>query len=62
MAIELKSRKLQSVSDYSFFVTIPKIWVRSVSMLKGDLIKMSINNGGKLILEANKHETQKTSA
>ena len=51
MVLKLNSRRLQKISDYSFFVTLPKIWVRAVGLDKGEPIRFSIDKNQRLVLE-----------
>jgi antitoxin component of MazEF toxin-antitoxin module len=57
--LNLKSRKLQSVG-YSFYVSIPPVWLDNVQLCKGDMIKISIDEENKLILEPEEKNDAKT--
>jgi len=50
MELKLKNRRIQSIG-YSFFVSLPKIWLENVMLGKGSNLAMTINNDNKLILE-----------
>jgi len=57
-----KPRKIISW-DYSFLITLPKIWLEHHKIGKGDYLDMEVNDDGFLILKPiieDKNETKKT--
>jgi antitoxin component of MazEF toxin-antitoxin module len=54
MKLKAKKRKVQQ-TGYSFWITLPPIWTESMGLLKGDLVKLEINENG--VLEIRKDET-----
>ena len=58
MELKLKNRRIQSIG-YSFFVSLPKIWLENVMLGKGSNLAMTINNDNKLILDPPKLDSEK---
>jgi len=59
MNLQLKQSKILGTS-YSRLVTLPLWWLRSYNLEKGDVIEMTLDQDGNLILKPIKGDTNAT--